>query len=232
MSKESPWTSTQLKNSPGFFSEAILPVLLYLSHVFFVSLFFASSLFSVSLFLQQFLLQLCNISSRTRRGEAVLLLLGACAPSLGCRGETALVATPRMWENSEPLTCFLATVLNQATMIRHSPRCWFLRGLTKCLITQLFYFYHLGLKMLTSPGCNPGKVFYCIWFCQISWCKPLCDAHSSFVFERLPQTLCPRQKKTKEEQNKNQRAEKHQILQNIIVNTLLSGFAICSWLVN
>lgn len=83
----------ELKNSPGFFSEAVLHVLLYLSHVFFVSLFFASSLFSASLFLQQFLLQIRNISSRTRRDEAVLLLLGACAPSLGCRGETAMVAT-------------------------------------------------------------------------------------------------------------------------------------------
>lgn len=80
-----------LKNSPGFFSEAVLPVLLYLSHVFFVSLFFASSLFSASHFFQQFILQIHNISSRTRR---VLLLLGACAPSLGCRGETAMVAIP------------------------------------------------------------------------------------------------------------------------------------------
>lgn len=94
VSKESLWTSTQPESSPGFFSEAVLRVLLYLSWVIFVSLFFTSSLFSESLFLQQFLLQIHNISSRMRRGEAALLLLGACAASLGCRDETAMVSTP------------------------------------------------------------------------------------------------------------------------------------------
>lgn len=49
--------------------------------------------FSVSLSLQQFLLQIQKISSRTRRGEAALLL-GAHAPSLGCGGKAAMVSTP------------------------------------------------------------------------------------------------------------------------------------------
>lgn len=112
--------------------------------------------FSASLFLQQSLLQLHNISHRTRRGEAVLLL-GACAPSLGCKGQTAMVTTPSYGREIRT-TRFLATVLKQVAMIRHSPSCWFLRSLTKCLITQLFNFFHLGLIMLTIPECNTGKV--------------------------------------------------------------------------